>query len=152
MQTIHLLPLVHLKFRVNAVISVGATFKKLQKSPKNRFSTAFCSILTNVQMTQRLNIWYVYTTTHLVCPNRISSQCHLFCGSYIRKRHFYSIFTAFSRQPRDLRFCVNVVHLHFFVYVKFHINAAFSEAAMFKKVQKTHFYSILQHTDGLPDA
>ena len=104
MQTIHLLPLVHLKFRVNAVISVGATFKKLQKSPKNRFFTAFCSILTNVQMTQRLNIWYVYTTTHLVCPNRISSQCHLFCGSYIRKRHFYSIFTAFIQKALRERF------------------------------------------------
>ena len=48
---VHLLPFVHLKFCVNPVISVGATFKKLQKSPKNRFSTAFCSILTNVQMT-----------------------------------------------------------------------------------------------------
>ena len=43
-----------------------------------------------------------------------------------------SIYYRASWRPRDLKFCVNVAHLHLFVHVKFHVNTAFFEAAMFK--------------------
>ena len=53
--------------------------------------------------------------------------------------------------PRDLKFCVDVAHLRLFVHVKFHVNAAFVEAATFLKVQKLHLYCIfaafLQHNN-----
>ena len=110
MQTIHLLPLVHLKFRVNVVISVGATFKKLQKSPKNRFFTAFCSILTNVQMTQRLNIWYVYITTKL----NFKSMPLVLWELHLKKaflQHFYSIFSKSALQ-KILSLMVSVSYCH----------------------------------------
>ena len=70
----------------------------VQKCPKNCVFTAFCSILTNFQMTYRPEIWYVNTPLHRVCSRKISSQCCIHFRSHVQKRHFYSIFTAFFKK------------------------------------------------------
>ena len=76
----------------------------VQKSTKKCIFTAFYSILSDFKMTQRLEIWYVNTPPNRVCSSKISSQYHLFCRSYVRKRHFYSIFTAFYQKALHERF------------------------------------------------
>ena len=75
----------------------------VQKSTKKRVFTAFCSILTDFELRQRLEIWYVDNTHALVCPCIISSKCFYFCGSHVQKstkNAFLQHFAAYRRTSR----------------------------------------------------
>merc|ERR1712228_735219 len=69
----------------------------VQKCPKNCVFTAFCSILTNFQMTYRPEIWYVNTPLHRVCSRKISSQC---C---IRPKKTFTAFLQHFFKKRSLK-------------------------------------------------
>ena len=75
----------------------------VQKSTKKCIFTAFCSILTDFELRQRLEIWYVDNTHALVCPCIIPSKCSYFCGSHVQKstkNAFLQHFAAYRRTSR----------------------------------------------------
>ena len=76
---------------------------RVQKCQNNVFM-AFCSILTNFQMTHRPEISYLHMILIRVCSRKISSQCCIFFWSHVQKRHFYSILTAFFQKALCERF------------------------------------------------
>ena len=63
----------------------------VRKSTENGIFKAFCSIKTDLPITQRLEIQYVHRPPTLVCSYEISCQCCSFCRGHMQK----CILTAF---------------------------------------------------------
>ena len=109
--------------------------------------------LPDSPMTQRLEILYKHSPHRLLCACKISRQCRTFYFGQVSKSIKSCIFIAFlqyfaaykqtSHLPRNLKFGMLSIHLLLSVYIKFHVNAPIFEGAIYKKVQKSHFYSIL---------
>ena len=77
----------------------------VQKSTKNPLFTAFCSILMDFPINLRPKIWQVDNPPNLICPFKISHQCHFFCRSHAQKsikNRLFREFSAFSKKNPDI--------------------------------------------------